>query len=244
MLRIINPWYADYNIRPLFRFSILRSGNFDLLGQTTFITTLLALMGLFCLKPTPPYRPRTLPFAALLLTLLVIYIFLNSFGRDYAETNSYYIYFFSLLCFILLYSLLDFTHVPRHAQALALAILVVFLAANACRTLEIAREVGSIAQTTNPYFARIEAFVEEHRNEPGFSYAILDAPKKIDPDTKLWLGYFNDNQPLILPYSTLLYLRYYNPIYPKYVLEAGQFPTLRPPGSPPLAILHPLTPAH
>ncbi len=236
-LRLLNPWYVEYALRPLYRFIVVHVGNIDVLAQTTFVFTLLAVLGLFCLKPHPPFSPGTRRFAALLVTLLAIYTVLNSVGRDYAENNTYYVYFFALLGVVLLYSFLDFSRSTRLAQTLALAILVVFIAANAVRTLEISRDVQASTQEPNRYFDHIQAFVDQHRNEPGFSFAILDTPKKTDPTTKVWLGYSYSSKPIILPYSALMYLRYYDPMHPKYVLNNGQVPALRAPDAPLLPAL-------
>ncbi len=108
-----------------------------------------------------------LPFTILLFLVLLAYSSLTNLGRSYALRVTYYTYFFSLISAVLVYSLVDFSRLPRRAAVDALALLTLLGAVNARQSFCLARQVAAENADVGRYAARIGNFVNKHRDRAG-----------------------------------------------------------------------------
>ena len=161
-----------------------------------------------------------LPFTILLFLVLLAYSGLTNLGRSYALRVTYYTYFFSLISAVLVYSLVDFSRLPRRAAVDALALLTLLGALNARQSFCLARQVAAENADVGRYAARIGNFVNKHRDERGFRFAVHAASKKqldlldtqLDPRLPFTPGFPDPDRPGGRPVrvSALLYGKYYD----------------------------------
>jgi hypothetical protein len=207
-LKALDPWSAEFVLKNCDRFAWS--------DQPAGTGTVLLFIGLaaglvLCLRRglTRDRLRDAGPFSALLAGLLLAYTLMINVGRPYAATVTYYAYFFALLAMAALYSLVDFRRVGRKTAFAALALLLGLASANAYRVRHFSRQLAELNAPTIEYFDTIERFVEEHRLEPGFAFAIR-APDHLDPFSFVWKGYPDHPPDDEASVSELLYPEYFD----------------------------------
>jgi hypothetical protein len=165
------------------------------------------------------WRTRA-PFALLLVMAILAYSGMNNLGRQYTHNVTYYTYLFSLLSLVLLYSLVDFSRLRRTSTIVALVLLTGMGAANARQSYRLSRQVARENADVDRYAAVIEDFVNQHRNEPGFQFAVRAESKahldlidqRLDPKIPMRIGFPSTGRPSdgFVRVSRVLYSKYYD----------------------------------
>ena len=120
----------------------------------------------------------------LLVTLLVFgvlaYTLIIAFGRSADEVGAItsYSYVFSVVAIPLIYALVDLDRITPSTRTAAAVLLCAFAVVHGSGTLANAREVGRANWAASLFLTRVAAFVDAHRSEPDFSFAIEPHPEQ------------------------------------------------------------------
>jgi hypothetical protein len=195
------------------------SSPLDLFNAGLFAILLLLLAGSITLS-----RLRhNLPLLALLSGGILAYAGVICLGRPASEVirTTYYRYFFDLMVLILVYSLVDFERVQARVAPAAAVAIGAFALLHAGGALEVTQTVGRVNQGPSRYLTRISRFVDRHRAEPDFSFAIVTHEPALDPEIRLPEGYPDDpTTPIRTRRMTeILFERYYSEERPKYLFD-------------------------
>jgi hypothetical protein len=157
---------------------------------------------------------------------IIVYVGLVGLGRGVTdiEGKHAFLYFAQPLALVAVYSTIDFLRVrtrTRVAGALFIAALLIVMAYdNATTTRAIAERHRPVTQ----YFRAIEAFVDDHRTDPNFTFAITNPPHDRDPVIRLLEGY--PDSPSAVTHerrlSDVLYRRFRDDVSPAYQLDGPQ----------------------
>ena len=165
------------------------------------------------------------PLVVLLATAILAYTFVIAFGRSANEVAAitYYSYVFSVLAVPLVYALVDFERLRRPTIVAAAILLCGFAAIHAIGTAANARGVGLANRDASLFLTRVSAFVDEHRTEHDFSFAIEPHAESLDPTIGLVVGYPGDpgNAVLQKRVTEILFSPDYSGRDPKYLLSAS-----------------------
>jgi hypothetical protein len=201
------------------RFEFDWSSPLDLSNAVLFAIILLLLAR----SMTISRLRRNLPLLALLVGGILAYAAVISLGRPLAEVmlTTYYLYVFDLLAVILVYSVVDFDRVRGGLAVAAGVAASAFVVLHASGTLEATRMIGWINQKPSQYLTRISRFVDRHRAEPDFSFAIPIYEPTLDPYIYLREGPADDPKAELQPrrMTQILFERYYAEENPKYVFD-------------------------
>jgi hypothetical protein len=163
------------------------------------------------------------PFALFSILSIFAYALIICVGRPMPMIDSigYYLYFFALLFFLGAYSLIDFKRLDRRPRQMASVSLGVLIIINAYLTLSLSNEVYQLDKEGDLYFQRITSFVDAHRDEPGFTFAVKKPPPTIDLFEHLAIGYPDqlNRSTRDLTLSQIFYYKYYDSNNPKYVKD-------------------------
>lgn len=155
---------------------------------------------------------RSAVFAAMLLA----YSGIVCFGRTlYPVTDaSYYGYYFSLLAILWVHGALEW---DRVAFRPAVAILLLLIVLHATLTFRLNLQVEEANRGPDRYFRALGAFVDEHRHEPSFTFAVRNPPADADPPYLLLEGYPDASvrRPTTRRVSEILFAPYLDPIRPR-----------------------------
>jgi hypothetical protein len=170
-------------------------------------------------SPTQAYR--NLPLLVVLVGALLAHIGVISLGRGQSEvlTTMYYRYFFSMLVCALVYAVADFDRLRRWRAAMAWVPLIALIVLHLTETRATAQQIGRANQKASDYLSRMAEFVDEHKAEPGFSFAVQNVPLDVDPEIVLVEGYPDrtSGQRRVRS-SEILFARYYRAQDPQYTL--------------------------
>lgn len=168
---------------------------------------------LFSRTHSSPWLLRLFPLA-----VLTLYIIFLSFMRS-GVFRDYYTYLFYLLAALFLYGFLDFSKLNSMRGALFAAVLVVLTLLNfSDRCRELFLEAHSYKPMEN-YFNRLVSFMETHRGQPGFSFAVQNPNPEYDPIYELKPGYPDGLEPVELKsVSEILFAPFFKKENPRFIL--------------------------
>jgi hypothetical protein len=173
-------------------------------------------------------RARLRQSASLVLLLLLAvfaYMFIIAFGRSADEVGAitYYSYVFSVIAVPLVYALVDFDGMTPSTRTASASLLCAFAVVHAFGTLANAREIGRANRDASLFLTRVASFVDAHRSEPDFSFAIEPHPESVDPVIGLLVGYPGEPGARMLPrrVTEILFSPAYTDRTPKYILGAS-----------------------
>jgi hypothetical protein len=202
-------------------FHIALSEPFQILN---LVVVLLALFVLARTASRARFR-QAAPLVLLLIIAIFAYAFIIAFGRsaDEVAAITYYSYVFSVLAVPLVYTLVDFGRISPSMMTVAAALLCAFAAVHAAGTVANVREVRQANRFASLFLTRVITFVDAHRSEPGFSFAIEPHPEGVDPIVGLVVGYPSDpgRQVLQRRVTEIIFAPDYTDRDPKYVLSAS-----------------------
>lgn len=206
-----DPWSAEFLLRNCDRFAWAKESTAGA-APRALLLVVLAVGLAACLRPglTRDRLRERAAWVLLLAALLAAYSAMVNFGRAYASDVTYYGYFFTLIAAALVYSLVDFGRVGRRPALIALVLLLGLSSANALRTFGTARRLAALNAPAIEYFDTLEKFVRDHREEPGFAFAVR-APDAADPSSYYWKGYPDHPPDDEKTVSELLYPAYFDP---------------------------------
>jgi hypothetical protein len=165
------------------------------------------------------------PIVMLLVTGTLAYTFIIAFGRSAEEVAAitYYSYVFSVLAVPLVYALIDFSRLRGQSIVAAGAVVCGFAAFHAAGTAATARDVGRVNRDPSLFLTRVATFVDAHRSERDFSFAIEPHPESLDPTIGLVVGYPGDPGRPVLQHrvTEILFSPDYTDRDPKYLLSAS-----------------------
>jgi hypothetical protein len=168
---------------------------------------------------------RNAPLIVLLGVGILAYTFIIAFGRsaDEVAAVTYYSYMFSVLAVPLVYGLVDFDRLRGSSVTAAGAVLGGLAVVHAAGTAATARDVGRVNRYPSLFLERVSAFVDAHRSERDFSFAIEPHPESLDPTIGLVVGYPGDpGRPVLNRRVTeILFSPDYTDRDPKYVLSSS-----------------------
>jgi hypothetical protein len=164
------------------------------------------------------------PFLIGLVCTAAIYVGVLAFGRPPQDLlgATYYPYPFGLLTIVALYAVIDPTRFTGAASAACLAAWLLFGTLHAVRTAGAATDIEAANRYPSRYLALIEAFVDDHKHEPDFTFAIERHPRALDPAVDLVRGYPDRPDAVESRRATeILFEPYYRAQGPKYLLDAS-----------------------
>jgi hypothetical protein len=168
---------------------------------------------------------ETLPFLIGVLLAGAKYVALLAFGRPSQDLfgATYYPYVFGLQTVVCLYTLVDQERLRTGTRAAGLAVTLALFALHASATMTAVEGVETANRYPSRYFSRLIAFVDEHKREPGFTFAIEAHPELLDPQVLLVRGYPDDRDAVSESrrFSEILFEPYYRRDRPKYLLDAS-----------------------
>ena len=232
---VVTRWIAEFALpsavelsaRPFSRFET--SFGVSWTDPRLQVNALVAVAALFVagLSSSLAQWKRNLPLLLFLVGSMVLYICVIGLGRSSAEILgiTYYTYLFGLVAAVVIYAIVDFDRMlPRPLLVgLAGATLLATIGVHAGETVAAVRGVERNNHYQSLYLQRLINFVDQHRSEPDFTFAILPNPESLDPEIYLVEGYPHDpdarSQRRRL--SEILFARYYNGRNPKYLLDAS-----------------------
>jgi hypothetical protein len=191
------------------------------------LNALVAVLCLCLLAATISRRRlrEAAPLIILVLSAIVAYAFIIGFGRSADEVVgvTYYTYVFALLAGVLIYTAVDLGPPHGWKRWTAAGLTCAFAAIHATGTAATTKEIERANRYASLYLTRIMRFVEAHRAEPGFSFAIDPHPELVDPTIALVEGYPNRPGPGSRdPHVTeILFAAFYDPLNPRYRLDAA-----------------------
>lgn len=187
----------------------------------------LILIGLVVLGCLLSWRhvKSVLPILALLVGALFMYAGVISLGRPSHEVpeTSYYLYVPALLLVAFTYALADLERIRGWKTAAAGAVLAALVGLHASESAAVAREVGQVSDEASRLLTRLSRFVDARKDEPGFTFAILSHPGRIDPEVPLREGYPDDPRGVvhIRRVTEIVFRRYYDAVAPKHIFETA-----------------------
>ena len=168
---------------------------------------------------------QSMPMVLLLVFAVFAYTFIIAFGRSADEVGAitYYSYVFSVIAIPLFYALVDFNRLTPSTRTAAAALVCAFAVVHAYGAQANAREVGRANRDASEFLRRVARFVDAHRSEQDFSFAIEPHPESVDPVIGLLAGYPGDPGARMLPrrVTEILFSPDYTDRNPKYVLGAS-----------------------
>ena len=171
---------------------------------------------------------QSMALVLLLVFAVCAYTFIIAFGRSADEVGAitYYSYVFSVIAVPLFYALVDFDRMTPSTRAAAAALVCAFAVVHASGTHANAREIGRANRDASDFLTRVARFVDAHRSERDFSFAIEPHPESVDPVIGLLAGYPGDPGATMLPrrVTEILFSPDYTDRNPKYVLSASGEP--------------------
>ena len=175
---------------------------------------------------------QSAPLVLLLVLAVLAYTFIIAFGRSADEVGAitYYSYVFSVLAVPLVFAFVDFDRMTQGMRTAAMSLLCAFAIVHATGTLANAREVGRANRLASLFLTRVARFVDAHRDEPGFSFAIEPHAESVDPVVGLLVGYPGDPGARMLSRraTEILFAPDYSHRNPKYLLNASGEPVMKP----------------
>jgi hypothetical protein len=193
--------------------------------QLVNAAVVLAGMVVFVRSASRTRLRQIAPLAVLLVVGILAYTFIIAFGRSANEVAAitYYSYVFSVLAVPLAYALVDFERLRRPNTALAGALLCAVAGIHAAGTAANARAVGLANRDASIFFERVGAFVDAHRAERDFTFAIEPHHESLDPTIDLVVGYPGDPRSQVLRRraTEILFSPDYTVKDPKYLLSAS-----------------------
>jgi hypothetical protein len=173
-------------------------------------------------------RARLRDAGALLIVLpagLLAYAIVISLGRPLRDVLdvTYYLYGFAVLLVPFVYALVDPGALSRATRAAAAAVLAAFVVVHGVGTHQVAREIRKTNADASSFLGRVSAFIDAHKREPDFTFAIRTHRPTVDPEIPLKEGYPDDpaGPTQIKHLSEILFARYYRRDQPKYVFDQG-----------------------
>ena len=181
----------------------------------------VGLIGLFLMAVSARTIRSRWPVIVLMSAAVVTYIAVISVGRPVWEVagTTYYIYPACLLLVTLLYTSLDVRRWSGWRFRAAALLLIATVALYAITSRRLTREIGDVHQPLSTYLSGVAAFVDAHRHEPGFSFALRPRPTTMDPHIVLREGYPDDRAGRVVSrrLTEILFARYYDDRTPRYV---------------------------
>ena len=136
---------------------------------------------------------------------------------------TYYSYVFSVIAVPLVYALVDFDRMTLSTRMAAASLLCAFAVVHASGTLANAREIGRANRDASVFLMRVASFVDTHRSERDFSFAIEPHSETVDPVIGLLVGYPGEPgaQMLRRRVTEILFSPDYTDRDPKYILSGS-----------------------
>jgi hypothetical protein len=164
---------------------------------------------------------KTLPLLLLVGGAVLIHAGLICLTRSMTDAVgifSHRLYLFALLLAPALYAAADATRLTRRVTHVAAGVLAGFVIVHAIGTWEVARQIGRDNARASSYVSEIADFVDAHRAEPGFTFALPSHPPDVDPAFDLLEGYPDDPAATLreVPVTDILFARYYDAVHPQY----------------------------
>ena len=169
---------------------------------------------------------RHVPLLILLAGSLLLYAFVIGLGRplNLVLSSGYYPYVPCALLIVACFALVDFDRLRGWRALLGGAVLIGASAMHAAGTYAVARETGRLSDSASRLLARVSRFVDAHKREPGFTFAIHAHLQNLDPQIALRRGYPDDPAAPVVSrrLTEILFARFYDEAHPKYVFEQSE----------------------
>ena len=221
---VLLPVFGTYSVIPFHRFGKMVS--WPGLSVLTMINIIIIMLGtiLFWISWTKHRIRQEAPFACLLLAISLCYCAMINFGRIplHAYEIGYYLYPFSLLIIIILYSLIDLANLKSKHKVAAGLVLFSFFFVNFYLTHGVVQDVVKANSAGDAFFQKIVRFVDAHRSEPGFSFNLKEHNRpEVNPVVKLTFGYPDDLSAVSrnMKLSTILFRKYLDMENPVHLLD-------------------------
>ena len=122
-----------------------------------------------------------------LLSMLAAFVVFIRFGRGVEDGN--HLYVFSLLFVLAASAAFDLSRLGRGLQRATVCVLAAFIALNATLASNWTWPEGKSGEGLARYLSAMNAFVRAHRDEPGFSFAVVTPPFEASESITLLEGY-------------------------------------------------------
>ena len=155
---------------------------------------------LFLLVALAPALGRGISRARLLtaasaVSMILAFLAIITLGRtvDNARENTYYAYLFNLLSVIGVCALINPEKLSARRGKFVVAGILLFALVQTGQLLDVTGRIRAANVDADRYYSSLNAFVNEHRSERGFTFRLEgEPPARLDPAFKLTIGYFDD----------------------------------------------------
>ena len=223
---VLFPVFVNYSINPLRRFGkMVTWPGLSVLTTINFIIIMLGTI-LFWISWTKHRMKQDVSFTCLLLAISFCYCAMIAFARSPMATYqvSYYLYPFSLLIFVIAYTLTNLATLKSKYKVTIGIVLSSFFLINLYLTHGVVQDVVKANSASDAFFQKIVSFVDAHRSESDFSFNLKDHNRpEVDPVIQLRIGYPNDPKAasINMNLSTILFRKYLNMKTPLHLLDVS-----------------------
>ena len=169
---------------------------------------------------------RSGPLLILLAGSLLLYASVIGLGRPLSLvlSSGYYPYIPCALLIVFAFALIDFDRLRGWKAMLGGAVLAGLIAVHAAGTYAVTRETGRLNDDASRLLVRVSTFVDAHKREPDFTFAIRAHLRNLDPPIALRRGYPDDPAaPIeVRRLTEIVFSRFYDAAKPKYVFEQSE----------------------
>lgn len=139
-------------------------------------------------------QTSTWTFGNFLLILIAAYAGMNLLGRPgYVMQVPYYDYFPALFGSVWLYVHIDVAGVGRTGRRGALFCLLLLALLNGWQVRQISEQIREIHRPWAHYLGWVERMVRPRLMDRGFTFAVQDAPEKLDLNGEVMVGFPDQN---------------------------------------------------
>jgi len=222
---IAMPTTVTLSSRAFDRFTILVAERPQSPVQWANVVAVIAGLALVVRATSRRRIAETWPFLLGVVLAAAAYAVVLAFGRPSKDLFgvSYYTYVFGMLMIVFLYTLVDGNRLAPLATVSGLALTAALFALNASTTMGVVKGVETANRYQSRYLAKVVAFVDGHRHEPDFTFAIEAHPESLDPRVALMRGYEDERNAATESrrMTEILFEPYYRADRPKYLLDAS-----------------------
>ena len=181
---------------------------------------LIVLLGLSVRRRRAPLN---WPLLALLFGAILIYTSIICVGRARQELLSvtYYLYIFCLLLVTVGYAVLDLDAIGSRGRMMAAIAIAGYIVVNGVGTRRVASAIGRVNLDPSRYLTVLSDFVDAHKAEPDFSFAVSRRSQTVDPEIVLVEGYpdMSSAPARVSTFSEILFAPYYDEEKPRYIIR-------------------------
>jgi len=169
-----------------------------------------------------------MPFAGLLVFVLLAYAVMNAIGRPQSGTIPYYAYFPALLGAVLVWLPLDPARIGPRRRAWAAGFLLVLALLNGWKTRQLSLKVQADNAVVAQHYAWLESRVRPGLDRPDYTFSVTGVSTDLNPEDPVWVGYPDEEKLESISIYRFLYGHRFDPDAPSETFAWPESPAARP----------------